>query len=517
MTAMQHAYSEVTSEQSTTSTSYGSTTCSIAAGSLTAGKKYLVWATAQIRGSNSSSSRPAHIRVAHGSTGFADSEYFSPQNFSLGHYRPYNWFTVWTAVSSENLVVEFKTVNADTTVYADQITLFALNISDGVAENSDWFFSEDSTDSAALTTSWVDGASITFTPSTGGQKWLVASLGQLNVSGGGSAVRSRLTRSGEGSTPQPSQSIVPYDWSNHCDQILNVVGVDLAAASNTFKEQSSSGASNSHTRLHSKVFALCLSKLGTGSGYTYTDGAGDELTASAWAVTPQTHTFTPAAGSVWIGGALIYGKTGASSRNTSRMQVGNADQPGTQTSDAYKIDRSSAAGDEGWSIQTVESLSASSITVDIDGYCQDAGGVTPKNRLIWAAVLEITGPSVDLAGAAAAASAAAGALTHGVPLAGAATGAATGTGSLSVTAAPLITSSPLKNNTGTLLAGAACEAFVHNPTTGELVIKKTGLTSHASTGVVTFVDAALATAASYRVIWRMTSGGAEGLETLTAN
>ena len=79
-----------------------------------------------------------------------------------------------------------------------------------------------------------------------------------------------------------------------------------------------------------------------------------------------------------------------------------------------------------------------------------------------------------------------------------------------------LTSSSLKNNTGTLLTSAACSAFVHNPSTGVLVLLKTGLTSHASTGVVTFTDPTLIAATSYRVIWKMTSDGAEGMETLTA-
>lgn len=79
-----------------------------------------------------------------------------------------------------------------------------------------------------------------------------------------------------------------------------------------------------------------------------------------------------------------------------------------------------------------------------------------------------------------------------------------------------LTSSALKNNTGTLLTSAAAEAYVSNPTTGALVVKKTGLTSHATTGVITFSDAALTAATSYRVVWRLTATGAEGLETLTA-
>jgi hypothetical protein len=79
-----------------------------------------------------------------------------------------------------------------------------------------------------------------------------------------------------------------------------------------------------------------------------------------------------------------------------------------------------------------------------------------------------------------------------------------------------LTSSPLKNNTGALLTSAGLSAYVHNPTTGALVLLKTGLTSHASTGVVTFTDASLSAATSYRVVWKITSGGAEGMETLTA-
>lgn len=80
-----------------------------------------------------------------------------------------------------------------------------------------------------------------------------------------------------------------------------------------------------------------------------------------------------------------------------------------------------------------------------------------------------------------------------------------------------LSSSPIKDNTGTLHLSAPFEAFVSNPTTGVLTVKKTGLTSHATTGVVSFTDAALAAATSYRVVWRRTDTGAEGLETLTAS
>jgi len=88
--------------------------------------------------------------------------------------------------------------------------------------------------------------------------------------------------------------------------------------------------------------------------------------------------------------------------------------------------------------------------------------------------------------------------------------------SFTTSSIPGLTSNPLKNNTGTLLTNQPFEAYVHNTSTGALVVKKTGLTSHASTAVVTFTDAALTAATAYRVVWRQTSTGAEGLETLTA-
>lgn len=93
----------------------------------------------------------------------------------------------------------------------------------------------------------------------------------------------------------------------------------------------------------------------------------------------------------------------------------------------------------------------------------------------------------------------------------------TGTISWTISAAGVgtLTSSPLKANTGVLHLSAPFEAYVNHPSTGALVVKKTSLTSHASTGVITFSDAALSTATEYAVRWRRTDTGAEGYERLT--
>ncbi|UDF33515.1 UNVERIFIED_ORG: hypothetical protein LHJ69_12865 [Shinella sp. XGS7] len=86
------------------------------------------------------------------------------------------------------------------------------------------------------------------------------------------------------------------------------------------------------------------------------------------------------------------------------------------------------------------------------------------------------------------------------------------------TTAGTITSSELLRNVGKLVgkhASAPFEAMVYSLATGALVLKRTGLTSSAA-GVVSFSDGALSAGASYRVVWRRTDTGAEGMETLTA-
>ncbi len=81
---------------------------------------------------------------------------------------------------------------------------------------------------------------------------------------------------------------------------------------------------------------------------------------------------------------------------------------------------------------------------------------------------------------------------------------------------PAITTPPLKNNTGTPLASTSgITAWVHDPVTGALVVKRTGLATNSS-AVLTFADVALTDATDYRVVIAVDATGAEGMETLTA-
>lgn len=78
-----------------------------------------------------------------------------------------------------------------------------------------------------------------------------------------------------------------------------------------------------------------------------------------------------------------------------------------------------------------------------------------------------------------------------------------------------LTTAPLKNNAGTLLANeTGATAYIHHMTTGALIVAKTGQTTNAS-GVMTVTDALIAPATQYRIVVKLASN-AEGLDKLTA-
>jgi hypothetical protein len=85
------------------------------------------------------------------------------------------------------------------------------------------------------------------------------------------------------------------------------------------------------------------------------------------------------------------------------------------------------------------------------------------------------------------------------------------------TAAPpvALTTEPLKNNTGTLLANeTGATLHIYEVATGDKVATKTGQTTNAS-GIMTAIDGGLVSGTEYRVVIVLASG-AEGLDKVTA-
>ncbi len=383
--ALEHTCVEQNTQQTTTSTSFVDVSgASIASGSFTTGKKYLLWVSAHA--SNSAATATTFVQTLHGTTAFGDSlEGF--ENSAIDVYDSYSWFDVWTAVSGEGVKLQFRVTSS--TGRLDQISLCAFNLSDNLTENTDWFYAQRSTDDA-LTTTFLDGASITFTPGTASHTWLVAAFAQLDPSAA-VEMQTRLDRSGEDISTTPLATLDAADTTNS-QPILTVVRCfTLGTASNTFKEQSASVGSNAHTRLHSKVFALNLSKFRNHT-CVYTDAA-ENLDVTDYGDALQTASLTPdVAGDVWIGAYWTFEMAASGRFGEFRVQVDNADQPAGQTADNYSfaVDTSGSLVDLPLGLSTLVNLTAAAHTIDLDGSVNLSTSVPKgRHRLLWGVTMEL--------------------------------------------------------------------------------------------------------------------------------
>jgi hypothetical protein len=250
--AIPHTFVEQNTDQTTTSTSYVDISgASITSANFTVGKKYLLFATAQIREATSGT---MGVRLVRGSTEFAGSESVDNLGNGAGLRRTWSFFTVWTA-AAEDVKIQFRSTGGET-VNADQLFLLAIQLSDNLTENTDWCYSA-TTPNDGLTTTFADGASCTVTPATA-SNWLVLTLSRIDITVANDNVKTRINRSGEASSTTPE-----IDINENTNIAFGTYGLarvfSLTSASNTFKEQSASAAS-SNTRTHSAVFILNMNK-----------------------------------------------------------------------------------------------------------------------------------------------------------------------------------------------------------------------------------------------------------------
>lgn len=385
--AIEHAVAEITSNVSTTSSSFtGVTGASLSSGSFTAGKKYLVRVVARFA---ASSTVDGEVRVVHGTTGFAGSQSWL-QGGNSGNSFSYQFVYVWTAVSSEGLALQFRSRTGGNTINCDFASVFVMNLSDALTENTDWVFNENTTATTvdATLNTYKDGASVTFTPS-GSSDWLV--LSTVRMDAGAQASNYPLVRlnSGGATTPLGSLDI----FNSGLDEL--VYGLErvfsLTATSTTMKAQYAASANaQSMQHLNSTIFALNLSKFKTAAS-AYTDGTTN-LSATNFATNLQALAITPAVqGDVWIGGMWSFSQGSATRTAKQRLQVDSSDAPAGQTAAAYVYTKSSDPRDEGMYVQgLVSNMTAASHTVNLDGSADSTTG-TPlgRYRTLWAVTMEL--------------------------------------------------------------------------------------------------------------------------------
>ncbi len=370
MAEIAHAFAEQTTLQTHTGdTSWTDISgAAIASGSFTTGKKYLLICKANLNGDNTAGN--FGIKMLHGSTDFGTSENII-EVANTSQYQPYLWFTVWTAVASEGIKMQFATTTNTgvDTVRVDQITLFAMNLSDDLTEDTDWFFDETVADTT-LSTTWstTNNATKTFTPS-GNSDWLVMTASRIDPDSAARNFESRINSSGDVTDTEPVCSQEGEDTANDRFVFTLLRAFALTNQSNTFTEQGRIDVATGGPRKSSTIFLLNLEKFKDHADvytaaefvFTSTSGYGDEV---------QTLGITPTqTGDVLILSHYIYDAQNISRTLTARQQVDNSDQPPTQTSDARMIAAPWDATDELIiADMTVESLDNTLHTIDNDAH-----------------------------------------------------------------------------------------------------------------------------------------------------
>lgn len=366
MTQIAYAYRERTTATTTTNTTYTDIeNAALSNASFTAGSKYLIVATAQMK--SSANTQSVAFRLVHGSTEFAGSEHhFEPDDANAQHM--YGFFTVWTAVSTEDVKMQMRAETSNT-ASADQACLFQMKI-DTLTENTDWFFNEDTTGDTVSATGWDTLASVAFTPS-GVSDWLVMMSARQVADAANRSVLSKIARRGEATSDLPQVSMegraTGGPSANGIYLQTQARAFALTAVENRFRQDSrGNSASSAFTRSRSAVFALNMNKFAQHAS-TFTEGTTSLLTAN-YSRNVQTMSLTPStAGNYFVLGQSTADITVRTEWHKVRMQIDNVDQPPTQTSASAVLHSGIDATDEYMcNILTVENLSAAAHLLDMD-------------------------------------------------------------------------------------------------------------------------------------------------------
>ena len=377
-----HAYVEQTTRQTTTSATYvdvpGAT---ITSSNFTAGQKYLILVTAQFDVANTTDL--CYIKLIHGTTDYEPSE-SAVELVNASARGNYMWWVHQTAVSGEDVTLQFRSSTAGVAVGIDQVSMTAWKLTPDLTQNVDYFIGASDTGETLVqdTDSNPDNnGRVTFVPTTPAHRWLILSRAKY---GPGiistNAVQSRIKRSGQAA----NESVVMQQEGEDGTQdriILCGARVDtLAAQSNTYEEVSTckntSTPASGIVRSNSAIFALDLDKF-KNVAFSHEDGPQETPNSSTtpYAELIQTTSITPEqVGDVFCMGFVTVDWGGSGRQGKIRMQVDNVDQPGgsgatNQTNDSYNFDQWDTADLLPVCLQTVENLSAASHTIDLDGSC----------------------------------------------------------------------------------------------------------------------------------------------------
>lgn len=386
---IEHASASVTSNQTTSSTTFVDVTgATISSGSFTAGKKYLLLTTAQIGATDSDGTQ---VRMVHGSTAFDGSTVWNPFGTTATR-NIYPFMAVWTAVSSEGIALQYASrLGGANVARANFAHLFAMNLSDDLTENTDWFYNEVSADDA-MSTSYENGAAVT----VGAGNWLVMAVAQVDFAA--QAANTVAVRISDGTNVLPVTSL---DIGNSAldEAVMGASRVYTVASSATYTVQYAVSASTTANHLHSKIFAINLNKFRNHVA-AYTE-AGTNLSATDWATQIQTASITPdVQGDVLVGATWSFERNDSGNMANQRLQLDGSDEPSGQTAAVYDFRHGvNPLLDPMWFSTTVADMTAAAHTLDLDGSVNATTGTpTAKYASLWAFTMELAAAAASASG-----------------------------------------------------------------------------------------------------------------------
>jgi len=256
MAAMNIAYKEYLTMESTTLSGWQATSCRLFDGTdITSGHEYLILAYGIIR--NTDPSQKIGVRLAHSFNEIlGTTDIYSPPDSA--HSKSFFLMTKWVA-NGDDIQIQFQEISTGTAELDEQV-LIAIDLDD--LSSTDWYYDEVLA-TQALSTTWStsNNASVTFTPSQVGD-WLIITSAETeteNISKDVIDHMCRMLRSGEANDTIPNTRREVEQADEHQHPTLARV-FSLGAVSNTFTQQSATDTTPNplDQRLSSRVFALRL-------------------------------------------------------------------------------------------------------------------------------------------------------------------------------------------------------------------------------------------------------------------
>src|SRR3990172_3038984 len=371
---------------------------SIAAGSFTTGKEYLIIAIEKIRTSAGTTDRGS--RLVHGATPteFTDADTWmdpvvSSERLSVG------WLTRFTQPNpTEAIATQFNRKEGAGTITHMFSSIIAIKLSDDFTENTDFFWNE-ATGDVADAASMTSRAAITFTPN-GRDRWLIIGQASWDIANTGVNFSMRINDS-VGPANYGDDGTRGYASQDTDDlyHFMYFVAVTPSNASHTFSVQTKSAVTE--TVRSTRIIALNLNKFAQRAN-VYT-AASDTPTGGSWE-TEATLAPTPTATGNWVIMANALASALTADDMMARLQI-NASGTGLASDPAYGDDAPDDVGNSisrgfPWGIMTLKSLtSGAARDINFD-WTQVGGGtsvVLERALVAFPVALASTGYTLNVA------------------------------------------------------------------------------------------------------------------------